>query len=236
MIDDLERLGTKWTHEHGGDAWRRGRWGTRRRAQRDPRAVAGLLATQLAGPGRVLDVACGTGRLRSAIESLGHLWVGCDASADQLGAGSGPRVRASAEQLPFPTGSFDAVVACRFLHHLESDRVLAEVVTELVRVSRGPIVASFWDRDTWPFLLRRSDGASPADASDEPQSYDTQSEEPVNDQLARRDDSGRVARSAARIEQVFASAGAPVVRVVRPVWRLSAQAFVIARRTAPEEL
>jgi SAM-dependent methyltransferase len=216
MIDDLERLGTKWTRGHGGDAWRRGRWGTRRRAQRDPRAVAGLLAAQLARPGRVLDVACGTGRLRAAIEELGHLWIGCDASADQLGAASGARVRASAERLPFLDRSFDAVVACRFLHHLEADRTLAEVVSELVRVSRGPIVASFWDRDTWPFLLRRTDEAS-------------------NTETARRDDSGRVARSSARIEQVFAAAGAPVVRVARPVWRLSAQTFVVARRAHTEE-
>ncbi|QDU85576.1 hypothetical protein Pla163_27080 [Planctomycetes bacterium Pla163] len=215
MIDDLERLGTKWTRDHGGDAWRRGRWGTRRRARRDPRAVAGLLATQLARPGRVLDVACGTGRLRAAIEGLGHLWIGCDASADQLGAASGARVRASAERLPFPTRSFDAVVACRFLHHLGSDRALTAVVSELVRVSRGPIVASFWDSDTWPFLLRRSDGAAPLGT-------------------ARRDDSGRVARRIARIEEIFAAAGAPVVRVARPVWRLSAQTFVLARRANSE--
>ncbi|MEZ5979389.1 MAG: class I SAM-dependent methyltransferase [Planctomycetota bacterium] len=199
--DDRARLARAWSGERGGAAWRATRWGGRARAQRDPRAVAKLLAARLDRPSVVLDVACGTGRLRGSIVGAGHRWIGVDASADQLLAGEGSRLRASAFRLPFADDAVDAAVACRFLHHLRSVADLDRAVAELVRVARRVVVVSFWDRATWPYAVR----------------------------LGReRDASGRVGRDAARVAAAFRSAGASIVAIHRPVWRLSAQTFVAA--------
>jgi len=205
--ETLDALAAKWRGARGGQSWSNERWGTRRRRTRDPRAVVRLLARSGGGALDVLDAACGTGRLRAALAGAGHRWTGIDVSLDQLAAASGAhvddrRVCGSVLALPFASGSFEAVVACRFLHHLTDDAHLCAAVRELVRVSRRFVVASYWDRATWPHLWRGE----------------------------RRDDSGRVARRAHEIDTAFAAAGAHVVARHRPVWRLSAQAFVLAEK------
>jgi SAM-dependent methyltransferase len=196
-------LAEKWRGARGGEDWRSRRWGGRARAARDPAAVVHLLARGAGHGVRVLDAACGTGRLRAALLDAGHTWCGLDVSFDQLAAGSGPRVLASALRMPLRDASVDAVVACRFLHHLADEALFTAAVRELVRVARTFVVASYWDRATWPYLLRRGP----------------------------RDRSGRVARSEAEVRAAFAEAGAPVVCVHRPVWRWSAQTFVLAERS-----
>jgi SAM-dependent methyltransferase len=205
--ETLEALASKWRGAHGGERWSNERWGTRRRRTRDPRAVVRLLAHTGAGSLNVLDAACGTGRLRAALTGSGHRWTGIDVSLDQLGAARGARdgdrlVCGSVLALPFADDAFDAVVACRFLHHLADESHLHAAVSELVRVSRRFVVASYWDRATWPHWWRG----------------------------ARRDDSGRVARRSHEIDTAFAAAGARVVARHRPVWRLSAQTFVLAEK------
>jgi SAM-dependent methyltransferase len=78
------------------------------------------------GPGRCLDLGCGTGVVLPVLAGLGWRAVGVDVSADQLrvarrragGLGAG-LVRADAAALPFPSGSFDAVVSV--LTHTDFD-------------------------------------------------------------------------------------------------------------------
>lgn len=163
-----------------------------------------LLASTRTGALDVLDAACGTGRLAEALRAAGHRWTGIDVSLDQLSAaqGDGARVCGSVLALPFASGAFDAVVACRFLHHLADDEHLLAALRELVRVSRRFVVASYWDSATWPHLLRGE----------------------------RRDDSGRLARRAHVIRAACEAAGARVVALHRPVWRFSAQTFVLAEK------
>jgi SAM-dependent methyltransferase len=68
---------------------------------------------------------------------------------------SGERLRGDLFALPFATGSFDAVVCCRLLHHLREPEELRRALAELVRASAELVVASFWDAGSLPALRRR---------------------------------------------------------------------------------
>lgn len=83
---------------------------------------------------RILDLGCGQGRFASRLESLGARVVGLDLSAAMLShAPALNRVRASARRLPFPSRSFDAVVAVEVFEHLAA---IDEVLGEIARVLR----------------------------------------------------------------------------------------------------
>src|SRR5690348_13049169 len=83
-----------------------------------------LRALKLAQPGAcVLDVPVGTGRMARLMTSHGYSVVGADVSLAMLrqararGGGSS-LLLADAEQLPFPTGAFDALMAVRLMFHV----------------------------------------------------------------------------------------------------------------------
>ena len=94
---------------------------------------------------RILDVACGTGRLSEYFATRAKTYTGLDASAamieqakrDHVSAGTW--VRGDAFRLPFPSNTFDAVVSTRFLRHLDAKGRTA-VFKELARVSRGLVI------------------------------------------------------------------------------------------------
>ena len=90
------------------------------------RAVARLDAP----PGtRVLDVGCGTGDLCRELARRGLRPVGLDRSAGMLAAAhvDGPLVRADAERLPFPDGSFGGVITAFTLRNVvDLDTMLHE--------------------------------------------------------------------------------------------------------------
>jgi SAM-dependent methyltransferase len=97
-----------------------------------------LAARHLAGAARVLDLGCGEGQIARLVASGGaRRVVGVDASAAQIDearrrGGRAAYARASATGLPLPAGSFDAVVACLVLEHLDDlDRALDEVARVL---------------------------------------------------------------------------------------------------------
>jgi ubiquinone/menaquinone biosynthesis C-methylase UbiE len=94
-----------------------------------------IAAEHLEGARCVLDVGCGEGqvsRLAAALPGMQRV-VGVDPTAAQLrvaaarGAGVG-YARAGAACLPFPSASFDTVVACLVFEHIdEVDAAIAEV-------------------------------------------------------------------------------------------------------------
>lgn len=111
----------------------------RRRAQR--RAELFVEAGGL-GPGaRALELGCGTGLFLEKVAACGAGLAGLDLSEDLLArarqrVGPAPNVRlvrGNAEDLPFPSGAFDAVYGSSVLHHLDLERALGETL----RVLRG---------------------------------------------------------------------------------------------------
>ncbi|HEU0195213.1 MAG TPA: methyltransferase domain-containing protein [Gaiellales bacterium] len=100
--------------------------------------LARLLGT---GPGRCLDLCCGTGIHLGALSDLGWSVTGLDLSADQLRVarrrtpdGRVRLVQGDAMRMPFPDGSFDAVVS--FFSHTDVDDFPA-LVRETARVLRA---------------------------------------------------------------------------------------------------
>jgi SAM-dependent methyltransferase len=91
------------------------------------------------GPGRCLDVGCGTGRAIPALVRAGWSVVGTDASRDQLERArthvgdEAQLVQADAHELPFDAGEFDVVVS--IFTHTDFDDVV-RVFGEVNRVLR----------------------------------------------------------------------------------------------------
>jgi len=97
-----------------------------------------LLAAELDGARRVLDVGTGDGQVaRLAVRCGAELVVGVDPTWNQIRVaeerGGGPRyLRSGAARLPFVDASFDTVVACLVFEHIEEvDEAIAEVARVL---------------------------------------------------------------------------------------------------------
>jgi ubiquinone/menaquinone biosynthesis C-methylase UbiE len=135
---------------HGHDVERFDRWATtydRNWMQRfifEPvqRTVLELAADEIARPGAILDVGCGTGRLMRSAEARfpDAILTGVDAapgmvkqaSASNPAGGSIRFQQATAEDLPFPSATFDLVFSTMTFHHWHDQRKgMAEVARVL---------------------------------------------------------------------------------------------------------
>ena len=96
-----------------------------------------LVAHHAAGARRVLDIGCGEGQVARQLAASGARVVGLDPTAAQITAASGraggPRyLRARAEALPCGDATFDTVVLCAALEHVEDfEGALQEVARVL---------------------------------------------------------------------------------------------------------
>ena len=116
--------------------------GLREEEERQERGRLDRLRRLLGGEirGYVLNVGCGTGGFNLVAEEAGARVVGVDADAEAIAIcglkrdkGGGAFVRAAAERLPFPDGTFDVVYCFSAIEHVES---VEESVAEMVRVTR----------------------------------------------------------------------------------------------------
>ena len=98
------------------------------------------LSRNLASGATVLDLACGTGDLTKALSNKGYLVTGLDISAEMMAIGRekcrylSPKpsfVLGSAEQIPFPDASFDAVTIAFGLRNFD---LRAQCLSEIRRV------------------------------------------------------------------------------------------------------
>jgi SAM-dependent methyltransferase len=111
--------------------------------------VIDVVAAELAGRGRVLEIGVGTGRIGLDLVRAGVSLVGLDLSQPMLGrlvdnAGGDvvlPVVQGDAATLPCPDGSFGAAVASHVLHLVPD---YPGALAELARVVRpgGPVLVS----------------------------------------------------------------------------------------------
>jgi SAM-dependent methyltransferase len=98
-----------------------------------------LVAAELAGAERILDVGCGEGQITRLAAGLGDATAigvdptwNCVTVAAQRGGTAG-FARGEAAALPFAGGSFDAVVACLVFEHI---RDVDAAISEVARVLR----------------------------------------------------------------------------------------------------
>jgi SAM-dependent methyltransferase len=107
-----------------------------------------LALDMLPKSGRVLDLACGTGRIAAALIGRQQSAIGLDASAPMLALATTAGVAAAlgdAFATPFGDGAFDALVSLRFAFHYDELRPL---LAEMRRVTRpgGTVV---FDTYSW---------------------------------------------------------------------------------------
>jgi SAM-dependent methyltransferase len=128
----------------------RDRWIRRWISRREASIVAGLLKGLPAGA-LLLDVPCGTGRHTASFRDAGWNAFGIDVSIDMIQHGisgsylnRGGAAVASVFELPFADGSVEGCACLRFFHHLPEEETQQNLLTELRRVVRGPIVLSLW--------------------------------------------------------------------------------------------
>jgi SAM-dependent methyltransferase len=113
--------------------------------------------------GAILDLGCGTGDLARCLSNAGFRVTGCDvstsmlaraAAADPFGTAEWVKLKPDWLVLPFPDGSFDAVVASSVLEYVGSPAV---VLAECARVMRpGAVVLATVPDVTHP--VRRLEG------------------------------------------------------------------------------
>lgn len=145
----------------------RSRWSKRLSTRREMEILGGLLrrAAARAGPlDRVLDLPSGPGRLLSAYAPLARELVLADAGEGmaRLALENAPPVRgqvrwgvlADALRLPFADGAFDLVVSVRLAHHLDGEEMFDRYLAELLRVSAGAVIFTFFSARSLKNRLR----------------------------------------------------------------------------------
>lgn len=124
--------------------------------RRESAALAMLLRDCPPDAGPWLDVPSGAGRLTPLLPGR-VVQVDRDAAMLRACPADAARARAcaSALHLPFADRSFAGVLCMRLLQHLPTQGERERVLGELARVSRGPVLFSYFEACSLPALRRR---------------------------------------------------------------------------------
>lgn len=108
---------------------------------------------------QVLDLPCGAGRMTHFLFDMGFSVTGADYSEhmvefakecfDKEGGTGSSHQNVTFEQqdvmnISHEDNTFDAILCNRLLHHYDKSETRRAVLTELARVSRGPVLVSFF--------------------------------------------------------------------------------------------
>ncbi|MHA6316396.1 class I SAM-dependent methyltransferase [Altererythrobacter sp. CAU 1778] len=130
----------------------------------DPR-IAAQIDAALGPANAILNVGAGAG----SYEPAGRSVTAIEPSAEMIAqrpAGAGPAVQGTAEALPYPDDSFDAVMGVLTIHHWTDQ---AKGLAEMRRVARDRVVLltfdpakrDLWQMRYWPQLVTLDDGQMP---------------------------------------------------------------------------
>lgn len=106
-------------------------------------------------PRRVLEVGCGEGRLAQHLVTHAprpEQFEACDLSLDRIASQLDPLIsfrEGSIYELPFADASFDLVICCEVLEHLEDP---PKALKEVVRVANGHVLLSTPREPLWRAL------------------------------------------------------------------------------------
>lgn len=128
--------------------------GGRRTDRLERSAIEELMSLVPDSPGAWLDVPAGAGRLTGLLPA-GSLRADRNLAMLRACPPDAPRICASAHQLPFADGSFDGVLCMRLLHHIHGADERRRILAELARVSRGPVILSFFHAVSLQHLRRK---------------------------------------------------------------------------------
>lgn len=142
----------------------------RRRDRREQRCITKALRG-IAPESRVLDLPCGTGRLTRLLMDHGFHVTAADVSEAMLATarrniaqrrdtrqGAAPHVDFELRdvmQTGYADGQFDAIVCNRLFHHFTESGTRLRALGELRRISRGPVILSFFNSFALDAVYRR---------------------------------------------------------------------------------
>jgi SAM-dependent methyltransferase len=144
------------------------------------RARRDLVVTLLGrGPGDALDAGMGAGRLCESLDARGWRVSGIDASSEmvslaraRLPEAAERLTHSSIEQLPFDSGSFDAVAATGVLEYTDVARSLGEVARVLRPGGRAVVsypnpraLYALWKTGVWYRILEMARGRARSPAA-----------------------------------------------------------------------
>lgn len=121
--------------------------------QRERKAIRALLSMVPVSSGPWLDAPAGAGRLSAELPGP-VIQLDRDRAMLVAAGAAHPRVCATASALPFADGAFAGALCCRLLQHIASSQERRAILSELARVTRGPVVLSFFDAASLLHLRR----------------------------------------------------------------------------------
>ena len=197
------------------------------RDQREKQCVLKALDSIPAGS-HVLDLPCGTGRLTRLLIDCGFRVTGADVSQAMLvnarsNIASAPRPR-NADAFPpvdfdlcdvmhtgYADGQFDAVLCNRLFHHFTESDTRWKALTELRRITRGPVIISFFNTFAVDAVYRK-----------------------MGHILRRKPPRDRIPIPYATFHNELRAAGFRVFKRIAVCWGISPQWYVVAFRDDAE--
>jgi SAM-dependent methyltransferase len=132
------------------------------------RELIRLVSTHAPGATSLLDLGCGTGELEEALPQGRFLATGVDVSEGMIRHARGKRIPGAeflvrdAASTRLPTAAFDLTVCTSLFHHLPEGR-RAQVVQEMIRVTRPGGMLAVFEHNPWNPATRVVVRRSPVD-------------------------------------------------------------------------